>query len=462
MSSNRLSPTETCRDFAALLPLASYHLLSPDDSARLNAHVATCAFCRGQLASYEQADAALAREFAARQRKAPRLSREEIQHILNGRRIPLTREQPVSGGRVPEEYGQASDGPRFSSVSSRARQPRRALSLLAALLAVLLLLTLAVGIFSWRNNIVVGGGLTQDLSHVKLDNLAMVSTDEGWAIGDDTANNQRGVILHYVNGQWAQVSNLYATGVLWGIFMLSSSDGWIVGDQGVILHYDGQNWRKVQSPVTTALGSVFMLSPTEGWAAGDALLHYSNGVWTRVANAPGFIYQIQMLSSTEGWAVGPNTMLHYSNGAWTPILIRSPSNGSHMKPPPNDSISRAQPLSISMLSSSDGWAVGLGQENMLRYQQGQWRAFLSPNASANLQTIAMVSADEGWTMGIDGANNQGVIYHYIDGKWTSVTSPTNQAMTHLVMLSPNEGWAVGTAATILHYSQGAWSVAFAG
>ena len=460
MSSNRLSPTETCQDFAALLPLASYHLLTSADSDRLNAHVEFCAFCRDQLANYEQADAALARVFAVRQQRTPRLSREEIQHILNGRCIPLARDQPLNEGDVPTIN--AVDVDIRPPAASRTRQPRRAFSLLAALLAVFLLLALAVGIFSLRRMTLVGMGLTQDLSHVDLDNLAMVSTNEGWAIGDDTADGERGVILHYDNGQWTQASNLYNTGTLWGIFMLSSSDGWIVGDHGVILHYDGQNWREVESPVTTALGSVFMLSPTEGWAAGTTILRYNDGVWTQVANAPGFIHQIQMLSATDGWAVGPGDILHYSNGVWTPIFINNPSDKWHMKPPPNDSLSQAQPLSISMLSDDEGWAVGLSQKNLLRYQQGQWRAFLSPNAAVNLQAIAMVSPDEGWTMGMDGTNDHGVIYHYINGKWTDVSSPTSQSMTHIVMLSPSEGWAVGNAATILHYSHGAWSVAFSG
>lgn len=463
MSSKRLSPTETCRDFVSLLPLASSHLLTPDVSARLNTHVATCAFCRAQLADYERADASLVREFARRQSRAPRLSRAEIQQILGGCRIPLARARAVNDpSRVFVDYEPLRVGTVFSGVSNRRRRVRRALSLGAAAAVVFALLALAVGLFSMLRNVPTGGSLAPDLSQVHLNNLAMESASEGWAVGDDTAHAKHGVILHYTGGKWEQVSTPSDAGMLWGICMLSSSDGWIVGDQGIILHYDGQSWQQMQSPVKTALGSVFMLSPTDGWAAGNEILHYSNGVWTRVASASEFIYQIQMLSATEGWAVGPARILHYYAGVWTPTYVRSPGRGAHLKTPPSYPVIQPQALSISMLSANEGWAVGLSQENMLHYQQGQWQIFPSPDAAANLQAVAMISPDEGWAMGIDPTNDHGVVYHYLHDTWTSVVSPTTQAMSHIVMLSPSEGWAVGTGATVLHYSHGTWNVAFAG
>jgi photosystem II stability/assembly factor-like uncharacterized protein len=461
MSSNRLSPVETCRDFASLLPLASYDLLAPDVSARLNAHLASCPFCSAQLAEYERADAALARVFADRQRRAPRLSREEIQQILGGRRIPLAHVRALrqaDGGAIEEvqpagTFLAGSPGPRG--------QKHRAFSFFAGLAAVLALMLLAVGLFSvlHKPSAVV---LAQNLGLVRLNNLAMVSDSEGWAVGDDPTDADHGVILHYTGGQWEQVGAPANAGRLSGIFMLSASDGWIVGDQGMILHYDGQNWLQVQSPVKTALGCIFMLSSTDGWAAGNDILHYSNGAWSQVATSTDFIYQIQMLSATEGWAVGPGHILHYSNGKWTPTFVRSSGGGAHLKTPPNYPVAQPQPLSISMLSSSDGWAVGFSQENVLHYQQGQWQIVQSPDAAVNLQAVAMVSASEGWAMGVDPASNHGVIYHYLNGQWTAVVSPTTQGMARIVMLSPDEGWAAGTGGTILHYAHGTWSVAFGG
>ena len=63
----------------------------------------------------------------------------------------------------------------------------------------------------------------------------------------------------------------------------------------------------------------------------------------------------------------------------------------------------------------------------------------------------MVSQQEGWAVG-----NDGLILHYIDGKWQEIISPTDKILYALDMLNENEGWAVGRHGTILHYQQGEW------
>ena len=104
--------------------------------------------------------------------------------------------------------------------------------------------------------------------------------------------------------------------------MVTPSDGWIVGDGGVILHYSGGTWNSYTSPTTTDLNSVFMVSSTEGWAVGlnGLILHYSEGSWSIHALSPttNYLYSIQMLNSNEGWAVGgqlgipdTGTIIHY-------------------------------------------------------------------------------------------------------------------------------------------------------
>ena len=61
--------------------------------------------------------------------------------------------------------------------------------------------------------------------------------------------------------------------------MLSANDGWIVGDQGTILHYDGKAWQTVSSPSSTEWYSVSFSSPNDGWASGEGgtVMHYKNG-----------------------------------------------------------------------------------------------------------------------------------------------------------------------------------------
>jgi hypothetical protein len=74
---------------------------------------------------------------------------------------------------------------------------------------------------------------------------------------------------------WTQSINTNSYS-LYGVSMLSGSDGWAVGAQGTILHYTGGQWQEVSSPTTNTLLSIAMVSATLGWAVGEngTILHY--------------------------------------------------------------------------------------------------------------------------------------------------------------------------------------------
>jgi hypothetical protein len=57
--------------------------------------------------------------------------------------------------------------------------------------------------------------------------------------------------------------------------MINSTDGWAVGGEGSIIHWDGTSWNNVTSPTTTWLDSVDMISSTDGWIVGaDGIYHW--------------------------------------------------------------------------------------------------------------------------------------------------------------------------------------------
>ena len=55
------------------------------------------------------------------------------------------------------------------------------------------------------------------------------------------------------------------TTTLNSVSMISSTDGWAVGDDGVILHWDGSTWTQQSSPTIAELNELLMLSSTDGW-----------------------------------------------------------------------------------------------------------------------------------------------------------------------------------------------------
>ncbi len=134
--------------------------------------------------------------------------------------------------------------------------------------------------------------------------------------------------------------------------------------------------------------------------------------------------------------------------------------------------------SISMVSASDGWAVGGGSVDplILHYTGGQWERITNPtggalpHGEATLAQVVMVSATEGWAVGsyTDFSNNLfGLILHYTGGIWTVQKTLSGDQLNGLAMLSASDGWAVGDtpsqASVLLHYSGGVWaSVPLAG
>ncbi len=285
--------------------------------------------------------------------------------------------------------------------------------------------------------------------------LDMVSPTEGWAVGD------KGVILHYNGGRWQQAGSRVQDGsYLNSISMDSTDDGWAVGD-GIMLHYTSGSWHmdndapaqvsRFQGRPWPKLVSISMASADEGWAITDdaagRFLHYANGAWSLDA-ADLFVSQglrVKMISAQEGWALGVYDIQHYSNGSWMPVQMVGHMNAD--SPVLRD---------LSMVSANEGWAVGRG--HLYRYDGVKWNDQPSPT-SVDLFGVQMLSANDGWAVGgVVPTGGGGTILHYDGSNWTPYNSPTDKAFYTLKMVSPTEGWAVGEAGTILHYQNGTWSV----
>lgn len=304
-----------------------------------------------------------------------------------------------------------------------------------------------------------------------LESVFMVSSSEGWAIGWDS------VILHYSAGSWSVASSpTPSQPPLWGeVYMVDANEGWAVG-AAVVFHYTGGKW--VSYPIGMRCNgncaSVFMTSKNDGWMVGQncSILHYVGGSWEQYLTPAGFplecslpndplfaslpppmLYSVYMVSSSEGWVVG----------AFGTIIHYSAGRWSQVTSPTTLNL-----YSVYMLSSAEGWAVG---ENgiILHYASGAWTTYPVNPPVANpsiLKSVHMVSPSEGWIAGDEGgispslANTMnGIILHYSDGSWSQQSSPAAEYLESVFMVSSTEGWIVGWGGTILHYSVPAAAVA---
>jgi hypothetical protein len=304
--------------------------------------------------------------------------------------------------------------------------------------------------------------------------MAMVSASDGWAIAAPTASSA--ALAHYTGGRWMLSGDAYEGVYLTDIAMDAHDDGCAVGahaDQdsgGVVLHYSSGRWDPVQTPPIPFAGvRVWAFSPSQAvalaalpkgptGAAQSALLRYNNGVWTETASPRG-ITDMSVLSADDVWATCfDGHILHEQGGRWTTYTIGGEASGQG-----------TQPLAISTLSDSDGWAAGLTNATpqgmfLARFDGHTWTRIQGPAAAGptEIHSIAMVSPNEGWAGGdlLTSTGLEAVLLHYVNGQWETTPAPSSGGIGKIVMVSATEGWAAvggGAAAGLLHYQNGRWT-----
>lgn len=131
------------------------------------------------------------------------------------------------------------------------------------------------------------------LPHARISSIAMMSADEGWAVGvlnGNATTPYNAVILHYHDGKWKEQARfpgpVDASGSTFYTFkcVLVTSDGqaWAVGSNGLLARYAYGAWKRLPSVGTSALFDVTFVGASEGWAVGErgTLLHYVDGMWS--------------------------------------------------------------------------------------------------------------------------------------------------------------------------------------
>jgi hypothetical protein len=160
--------------------------------------------------------------------------------------------------------------------------------------------------------------------------VSAVAGNDAWAVGSSG-------IYHFNGTQWQQFD---PNNALRALAMLNASDGWAVGVNGAIQHYNGAAWTAVTSPVTETLRAIDLLPDgSAGWAAGGRTqctgappsetctytgrtVRFDGAQWQAVPFpfADDLEY-INIISAGEAWAASGVQIYHYINGAWTQVGV---------------------------------------------------------------------------------------------------------------------------------------------
>jgi hypothetical protein len=272
-----------------------------------------------------------------------------------------------------------------------------------------------------------------------LSGVKMLNSGDGWIVG------QRGTVYRW-NGTTATVVNSHWTSNgFYALDFVAPNDGWTTGVLNTsppaegLQRWNGTDWQSYPAPANNAgpIKDVDMLSSNQAWAVGSQAVLYWNGTaWSQQSVPGNFLDAISMVSPTDGWAVGSGgDIMHFDGTSWTNYTTPTTSNL----------------WSIDMVNANEGWAGGISGL-MLHYQNGTWTRIQPNPTTFTIEAIHMLSASEGWAVGYNGT-----ILRYNGSAWTQQTSPTTENLLGVHMISSNEGWASGNEGTLLHYMNGTWT-----
>ena len=167
----------------------------------------------------------------------------------------------------------------------------------------------------------------------------------------------------------------------------------------------------ISPPANPPLNSVFMLSSTEGWAVGDARpsTEANMSITTDVQTDTKIIDQVTVtrtistVSSSVVGTLAPAKILHYDSATWN--LVPAPQFLSPLKPTSYNLTSVTLGPPTSPISRNDGWAVGCTFDPVsvaIHWDGVTWstqRAGLIGADAGCLNSAFMVSSTDVWAVG---------------------------------------------------------------
>ena len=237
---------------------------------------------------------------------------------------------------------------------------------------------------------------------------------------------------------WRRVQTGTTTAELYEVHFADAKTGWVIGDEGTILHTtDGKTWTKQNSGTTTAiLLGVHFADAKTGWVIGDegTILHTTDGkTWTEQdSGTTADLYEVHFADAKTGWVIGDEgTILHTTDGkTWTAQ---------------DSSTTTAILLGVHFADAKTGWVIG-DEGTILHTTDGKTWTEQDSGTTADLYEVHFADAKTGWVIG-----DEGTILHTTDGKtWTAQDSSTTTAILYSVHFTDAKtGWVIGDEGTVL-------------
>ncbi|HKD73976.1 MAG TPA: hypothetical protein VKB76_00720 [Ktedonobacterales bacterium] len=311
--------------------------------------------------------------------------------------------------------------------------------------------------------------ISGDFAGIEFTSISMISPTNGWLTGilsnkspnENTVYIDDHLLYHYDGHTWQPVpfdqsafDNNYggSPGDL-VVRMHSATDGWLMVRETTLLgnysllHYDGNVWRKVQSPFVSTQSTSYLFSdirvggPDEVWLAGEHVpgpnavtAHYQAGKWSTITNATGIIDSLALTSARDGYAVDSyyNHILHFDEQHTS--LVSLP-----------DGLLHANEHLTAIFAAPDGtiWVVGdidslttPASFLLHRLADGTWKRTAIPyhnervgelifTSSGDIWAVGAISYQQGCAPALVRELDQGTILHWNNGQWSQIVEPAS-------------------------------------
>jgi photosystem II stability/assembly factor-like uncharacterized protein len=283
-------------------------------------------------------------------------------------------------------------------------------------------------------------GTIDPCHNFSLNSVSMTSKQNGWSVGEN------GSIIHWNGQKWSIFASPTSEN-LNSVQMRSESDGWAVGETGTVLRWNGTTWLPISFPTTSNLFSISIVSADNVWVAGWRIFHWDGSAWSQVTTPNNYSRAISMVpgsNGTDGWAVGYNgSILRWNGSEWQTFNT-----------PTVDYL-----YDLTMISSSDGWIVG-NNGTFLHWDGSIWTIVPVNSASpiSSVWEIDAASANDIWAIGFDNGCNS--IWHWNGNTWWLYDGNCDGVNYMGITVTPGtnglDAWVVGESAYLLHWNNSSW------
>jgi photosystem II stability/assembly factor-like uncharacterized protein len=258
-----------------------------------------------------------------------------------------------------------------------------------------------------------------------------------------------------VDGHWQWQSPLPQGESLRGASFVSVTEGWAVGDAGIILHTSdgGTSWEQQSAPedvLLWQLSDVCFVDALRGWAVGGGgrIITTADGgaTWARQRSGTfAALEAVAFVDELRGWVVGERIVLATTDGGATWVIQYVVPEGGQ---------SRGALGDVAFVDALNGWAVGgfsgygvqdendPGRALILRTSDGGSTWTQQSSGLAGLRCVEALSADAAVVVGADNG-----VATTTDGgvTWSRRTAQAATDLYAVAFSDGQNGWAVGTS-----------------